>query len=151
MVSFYRCHHAVVRSLTSIQEAIGKRFQSFTGQLLRHSTRQRRQSNYSFVTENIETTASVLYHNSVFGINMIINITITYYNVQNMLQINLSLHTIVLFSSVYVWLRLKAKLYRNNSEKECLMSCVRQKCFHHISCIFLKIPFLWLPSIVTAT
>ena len=102
MVSFYRCHHAVVRSLTSIQEAIGKRFQSFTGQLLRHSTRQRRQSNYSFVTENIETTASVLYHNSVFGINMIINITITYYNVQNMLQINLSLHTIVLFSSVYV-------------------------------------------------
>ena len=48
----------------SIQEARGKRFQSFTGQLQRHSTRQRRQSNHSFVTEYIETTASVSYHNS---------------------------------------------------------------------------------------
>ena len=64
MFSVYRCHHVVVRSLTSIQEARGKRFQSFTGQLPRHSTRQRRQSNHSFVTEYIETTASVSYHNS---------------------------------------------------------------------------------------
>ncbi len=48
---------------TSIQEARGKRFQSFTGQVPRHSTRQPRPSNRSFVTENIETTASVSYHN----------------------------------------------------------------------------------------
>ena len=48
----------------SIQEPRGKRFQSITGQLPRHSTRQRRQSNHSFVTENIETTASVSYHSS---------------------------------------------------------------------------------------
>ena len=41
-----------------------KTFQSFNGQLPRLSTRQRRQSNHSFVTENIETTASVSYHNS---------------------------------------------------------------------------------------
>ena len=61
--SFYRCRHVVVGSLTSIQEARGKRFQSFTGQLPRHSTRQPRQSNRSFVTEYIETTASVSYHN----------------------------------------------------------------------------------------
>ena len=54
----------VVCSLTSIQEAGGKRFQSFIGQLPRHSTRQRMQSNHSFVTEHIETTASVSYHNT---------------------------------------------------------------------------------------
>ena len=63
MFSFYRCHHVVVRSLTSIQEARGKRFHSFTGQPQRHSTRQRRQSKHSFVTEYMETTASVSYHN----------------------------------------------------------------------------------------
>ena len=51
--------HIVVYSLTSIQEERGKRFQSFTGQIPRHSTRQRRQSNQSFVFEHIETTASV--------------------------------------------------------------------------------------------
>ena len=45
----------VVYSLTSIQEARGKRFQSFT--------RQPRQSNPSFVAEYIETTASVSYQN----------------------------------------------------------------------------------------
>ena len=54
----------VVRSLTSIQEARGKRLQSFTGQLQRHSSRQRRQSNHSSVTENIKTTATVSYHNT---------------------------------------------------------------------------------------
>ena len=54
----------VVRSLTSIQEARGKRLQSFTGQLQRHSSRQQRQSNYSSVTENIETTATVSYHDT---------------------------------------------------------------------------------------
>ena len=64
MFSFYGCHHVVVHSLTSIQGARGKRFQFFTGQLQRHSTRQRRQSNHSFVTEHIETTASVSYHNT---------------------------------------------------------------------------------------
>ena len=53
----------VVYSLTSRQEAREKRFQSFTGQLPRHSRRQRRQSNHSFVTEQIETTASASYHN----------------------------------------------------------------------------------------
>ena len=137
MFSFYRCHHAVVRSLTSVQEARGKRLQSFTGQLPRHSTRQRRQSNYSFVTEHIETTASVSYHNSVFCINMTINITITYLNVQNVFQINLSMHTTVLFSSVYVWLRLKAKLNRNNSEKECLVSTCNTEMFSpYVLCIF---------------
>ena len=54
----------VVRSFTSIQEARGKCFQSFTGQLPHHSTRQGRQSNYRLVTEYIETTASVSYHNT---------------------------------------------------------------------------------------
>ena len=53
----------IVYSLTSIQEAREKRFQSFTGQLPRHSRRQRRQSNHSFVTEHIETTASASDHN----------------------------------------------------------------------------------------
>ena len=84
MFSFYRCHHAVVCSLTSIQEARGKRFQSFTGQLQRHSTRQRRQSNHSFVTEHIETTVSVSYPNSsvlviLFSIPIIIIIIFHYY------------------------------------------------------------------------
>ena len=53
----------IVYSLTSIQEAREKRFQSFTGQLPCHSRRQRRQSNHSFVTEHIETTASASDHN----------------------------------------------------------------------------------------
>ena len=58
-------NYVVVHSLTSIQEARGKRFQSFTGQLQRHSTRQRRKSNHSFVTEYIKTTASVPYLNKL--------------------------------------------------------------------------------------
>ena len=48
MFSLYFCDYVVVRSLTTIQEATGKRFQSFTGQLPRQSTRQRRQSKPQF-------------------------------------------------------------------------------------------------------
>ena len=53
--------------------ARGKRLQSFAGQLQRHSTRQRRQSNHSFVTEHIETTASVSYHNKQYQNHKVLN------------------------------------------------------------------------------
>ena len=68
----------IVRSLTSIQQATGKRFQSFTGQLQRHSTRQRRQSNHSFVTEHIKTTASVSYDNIPPFLKKIITLFFSY-------------------------------------------------------------------------